>query len=72
MNRATTGGSCARSPLSIIAGSAASDDRDANATACAGVQNATNAGGDICPARMPSGYSSTTPPRTVSATTSAM
>ena len=38
MNPDTTGGMCARSALSSIAGSAASDDRDANATACAGAQ----------------------------------
>src|SRR4030081_3137431 len=70
--RATTGGRFARSPLSTIAGSAASDERDANATACAGAQKDTNAFGDIDPAMIPSGYSSTAPARMVSTTTSAM
>src|SRR5580765_4482848 len=54
-NRDTIGGNWARSPLSTIAGSAASDERDANATACAGAQNDTNAFGDIAPATIPTG-----------------
>ena len=38
----TTGGMPTRSAVATIAGSAASDDLEANATACAGAQNAMN------------------------------
>jgi hypothetical protein len=55
MNRDTIGGRLARSPLSTIAGSAASDERDANATACAGAQNDAKSRGNMPPAMIPTG-----------------
>src|SRR3989449_3026204 len=61
-----------RSALSTIAGNAASEDRDANAMACAGAQYDTNADADIGPARIPSGYKRSATAATVSATTSAI
>src|SRR4051794_2899232 len=71
-NPVTIAGIFALSPLPTIAGSAASDDGDANATACAGAQNATNAFAVMPPAAMPTGYSSTATARTVSSTTTTM
>src|SRR5712691_3260869 len=70
MKLETTIGEPTRPTLSTIAGNAASDDRDENATACAGAQNEMNSRGDMPPAMMPSGYSIRATAATVRATTS--
>src|SRR5439155_13126561 len=71
-NPDTTGGILAICALSTIAGSAASDDRAANATAWAGAHSVTNAPGDMPPTTIPIGYSSTAPTISVNDTTRPM
>src|SRR3954466_14715840 len=72
MKPVTIAGMFARSALSTIAGNAASDEREANATACAGAHSETNAPGDNPPVTLPTGYTRTAHITTVRPTTTTM